>query len=70
MPTGGIRDTLGKITHRKPQPVFCPRCGSSDMKYTSNFGLLPAKWRCGACAYEGVLAIELEPDGSESREVL
>ncbi len=40
------------------------------MKYTTNFGMLPAKWHCGACGYEGVLAIELEPDGSESREVL
>jgi len=40
------------------------------MKYTTNFGMLPAKWRCGACGYEGVLVVELEPDGSESREVI
>lgn len=69
MSTGGFRDTLGKIRHRNPQAVFCPRCGSSDMKQAPSFGMLPAKWRCGVCGYEGVLAVELEPDGTESRKV-
>jgi ribosomal protein L37AE/L43A len=71
MPTGGLRETLGKIRHRKPQPVFCPRCGSSDMKQTPSFGLLPVKWRCNACGYEGTLVVELQPDENvEGREAL
>jgi hypothetical protein len=71
MPTGGLRETLGKIRHRKPQPVFCPRCGSSDMKQPPSFGLLPVKLRCNACGYEGTLVVELQPDENvEGREAL
>ena len=60
MPDGGLRDTLGNIRHRKPQPVFCPRCGSSDMKQVPTFGMLPPKWRCSKCGYEGTLVVELQ----------
>jgi predicted RNA-binding Zn-ribbon protein involved in translation (DUF1610 family) len=58
----GLKETLGKVRHRKPQPVFCPRCGSSDMKQSSSFGLLPIKWLCNVCGYEGTLVVELQPD--------
>jgi len=70
MPEGGIRDTFSKIRHRKPQPVFCPRCGSADLKRVANFGILPPKWRCEKCGYEGIIVLELEPDNLEGREPL
>ncbi len=71
MPIEGLRETLGKVRHRKPQPVFCPRCGSSNMKQSPSFGLLPIKWLCNACGYEGTLVVELQPDVNvEGREAL
>lgn len=71
MSAGGFRDTLGNLRHGKPKPVFCPRCGSSDMKQTPTFGLLPVKWRCGKCGYEGTLVVELERDeNADDREAL
>ena len=71
MSSGGIKDTLGKIRHGKPKPVFCPRCGSSEMKQIPTFGFLPHKWRCEKCGYEGVIFMELEPgEDTEDREAL
>jgi hypothetical protein len=32
------------------------------MKQTPTFGLLPVKWRCQKCGYEGTLVVELERD--------
>ena len=71
MPKGVLRETLENIRHRPPQPVFCPRCGGSDMKQVPGFGLLPVKWRCNVCGYEGALVVELEQDKFvEGREAL
>jgi len=73
--TEGFRDTLRQIRHRRPQPVFCPRCESSDIHLVQNFGILPEKYRCHACGYEGVIVLELVENKetgnvSETREVL
>jgi hypothetical protein len=41
------------------------------MKQTPSFGLLPVKWRCNACGYEGALVVELQHDEFvEGREAL
>jgi predicted RNA-binding Zn-ribbon protein involved in translation (DUF1610 family) len=71
MSSGGFREALGKIRHGSLKPVFCPRCGSSEMKQQPTFGILPPKWRCDKCGYEGVIVMELEPeDEAEDREAL
>ena len=56
-----FKETLRKIRHRNPQPVFCPRCESSQIKQVASFGILTGKYRCNACGYEGTIVLELEP---------
>ena len=63
---GGFRDTLRQIRHRNPQPVFCPRCKSSDINQTPSFGIFTGKYRCKNCGYEGVIVMELEKDENSS----
>ena len=57
-----FKETLAKIRHRSPQPVFCPRCESSQIKQITSFGILTGKYRCNACGYEGTIVLELEPE--------
>ena len=64
-----FKETLRKIRHRNPQPVFCPRCESSQIKQVAGFGILTGKYRCNACGYEGTIVLELEPvDSTEDLE--
>ncbi len=69
---GGIREILGRIRHRKPQPVFCPRCESSDIGLKPSFGIPTEMYRCNNCGYEGAIVFELEKDdaSTEDREAL
>ncbi|MET3473207.1 ring-1,2-phenylacetyl-CoA epoxidase subunit PaaD [Novosphingobium sp. 1529] len=41
----------GSASLRSPQPVECPRCGSSETEEVSRFGSTPCKalWRCRNC---------------------
>jgi len=59
---GGVKETITSITHRGPRPVYCPRCLSTEMHQTATFGILPAKYRCSNCGYEGTLVLELDDD--------
>ncbi len=73
--TEGLMDTLRQIRYRRPQPVFCPRCESNDIHLIQNFGILPEKYRCHSCGYEGVIVLELIEDKetenvSDERKVL
>jgi predicted RNA-binding Zn-ribbon protein involved in translation (DUF1610 family) len=66
-----FKETLRKIRHRHQQPVFCPRCESSQIKQTPTFGILTGKYRCDACGYEGTIVLELEPvDSTEDQEAI
>jgi len=58
----GIMDTLKKVKHSAPKPVFCPRCKSSKIKRLQNYGILPTEYHCEKCGYQGTLVIEIEPD--------
>ncbi|MCW4050164.1 MAG: hypothetical protein NWE89_10575 [Candidatus Bathyarchaeota archaeon] len=58
----GLRDTLEKIKHSGPKPVFCPNCKSLKMKVKESFGILPSRYSCSDCGYEGSLVLELEPE--------
>ena len=62
----GVRDTLRQVRYRKPQPVFCPRCRSPRMRTTQTFGILPQRYACSDCGYEGVLVLELEEEKADA----
>ena len=56
------RKKLGKAT-----PKLCPRCGSSEIRLSSNFdvypkmfGIMPSQYVCEDCSYKGPTAMELE----------
>jgi hypothetical protein len=66
--TEGLMDTLRQIRYRRPRPVFCPRCESSDIHPIQNFGILPEKYMCHACGYEGVIVLELIEDKETENE--
>lgn len=64
----GIKDTLKQLKYRGPQANYCPKCRSSNMHQTATFGILPAKYRCSNCGYEGSFVLELDDELSDSPE--
>ncbi len=58
----GILNILFKARHRTPKPVFCPRCGSHEIKLKESYGILPRMYTCSECGYEGPLVLELEEE--------
>ncbi|NLE04161.1 MAG: hypothetical protein GX638_05080 [Crenarchaeota archaeon] len=52
------------IKHKKPVPIFCPRCASPEIKLSSSldYWLTPRKYICPKCGYTGILVMELEED--------
>jgi predicted RNA-binding Zn-ribbon protein involved in translation (DUF1610 family) len=70
MPFEGVKDTLRQIRHRRPQPVFCPKCKGKNIYPVPNYGILPTTYRCRDCGYEGafVLELEVEDEDLERRE--
>lgn len=58
----GLSDILFEVRHRAPRPVFCPRCGSHEMKVKEGYGILPAVYTCAKCGYEGPLVLEIEEE--------
>ena len=61
---GTIRDVFKTIKHKKPAPIFCPRCGSPEIELSSSldYWLTPRKYLCPKCGYTGILVMELEED--------
>ena len=61
---GNIRDVFKTIKHKKPAPIFCPRCGSPEIELSSSldYWLTPRKYLCPKCGYTGILVMELEED--------
>ncbi len=60
-----ILDVLRDATHSSPKPVFCPNCKSPKLKPSESYGILPQKYLCEECGYEGNLVLELDEDEPE-----
>jgi transposase-like protein len=60
-----IIDILKGAKHSNPKPVFCPVCKSPQLKPSESYGILPQKYVCGDCGYEGNLVLELDEEESE-----
>ena len=56
----GLKETLKQIKYRNPQPIFCPKCKSPELRSNNTFGILPQTYVCQVCGYEGPLFLELE----------
>jgi predicted RNA-binding Zn-ribbon protein involved in translation (DUF1610 family) len=61
---GNLRDVFRTIKHKKPTAIFCPKCGSPEIRLSSSldYWLTPRKYYCPKCGYTGILVMELEPD--------
>jgi predicted RNA-binding Zn-ribbon protein involved in translation (DUF1610 family) len=75
---GSARQALKSVKHGKPSLIFCPKCGSPDLRSSSGFAgidmwLTPRKYFCEKCGYVGPIYMELEKeekeDGNEGVEV-
>ncbi len=60
-----IIDILKDARHSPPKPVFCPNCKSPKMRSSESYGILPQKYVCENCGYEGNIVLELEEEDPE-----
>ena len=60
-----IIDILKDATHSTPKPVFCPNCESPKMMSSESYGILPQKYVCEDCGYEGNIVLELDEEDPE-----
>ncbi|MGD2201564.1 MAG: hypothetical protein PVJ38_08035 [Candidatus Bathyarchaeota archaeon] len=60
----GLWETIRSIRHRSPQPKFCPKCKSANIRPKETFGIFPPVYKCKDCGYEGRIVIELETGNS------
>jgi len=60
----GLRDILKNTKHRKPTPIYCPRCASPKITLSSSLAvwLTPKQYYCEECGYLGIIVMELEKD--------
>jgi transposase-like protein len=67
---GNFRDVFKTLKHRKPSPIFCPKCCSPEIKLSSSldYWLTPQKYICQKCGYVGSVVMELEEDNEEENE--
>jgi predicted RNA-binding Zn-ribbon protein involved in translation (DUF1610 family) len=56
-----IMEILMKSKYSTPRPVFCPKCQSPKIKLKESYGILPQKYNCEECNYEGTFIFELDP---------
>jgi len=52
------------LKRRKPSAIFCPKCGSPEIKLSSSldYWLTPKKYVCNNCGYAGPIVMELEKE--------
>jgi hypothetical protein len=64
----GIREVFKTIKHRKPTPIYCPRCCSHKINLTSSLAvwLTPKQYFCEKCGYVGTIVMELEKEKEET----
>ena len=60
-----IINILKNASHSNPKPVFCPNCESPKMRPSESYGILPQKYVCADCGYEGNIVLELEEENPE-----
>ena len=60
-----IIDILKDAKHSNPKPVFCPSCESPKMRSSESYGILPQKYVCEDCGYEGNIVLELDEEDPE-----
>jgi hypothetical protein len=67
--TDGVGDVFKNIKHRKPTPIFCPRCASPKIALVSSLAvwLTPKQYFCENCGYTGIIVMELEKE-TEQKE--
>jgi predicted RNA-binding Zn-ribbon protein involved in translation (DUF1610 family) len=67
---GNFRDVLKTAKHRKPAPVFCPKCASPKIRLSSSLDswLTPEKYLCPECGYTGIVVMELEKEKPEKEK--
>jgi predicted RNA-binding Zn-ribbon protein involved in translation (DUF1610 family) len=59
-----MREIFGTLSHKRPSKIYCPRCASPQIHLSGSltFGLLPGKYVCEKCGYNGPLVMELEKE--------
>ena len=67
---GNFRDVFKTMKHKKPSPIFCPKCCSPDIRLSSSLDnwLIPQKYICEKCGYVGSVVMEIEEDNEEKTE--
>ena len=60
-----ILDVLRDAKHSPPKPVFCPICKSPNLKPSESYGILPQKYVCGDCGYEGNIVLEIDEEEAQ-----
>jgi len=55
------------LKHRKPAKKYCPKCGDPGIRLLSrfNFWLLPERYVCERCGYQGPIVLEMEEETEE-----
>ena len=61
-----IREVFKTLKRRKPSKIYCPRCGSPEIRLSSSldYWLTPKKYVCEKCGYVGSIVMELEEEES------
>jgi len=62
-----IREVFRILKYRRPNKIYCPRCGSPNIHLSSSFDywLTPKKYVCGNCGYVGPIIMEIEEEESQ-----
>jgi len=58
----GLWETLKQLRHQPPTPKFCPKCRGHKIYPRSTMGILPMKYVCRDCGYEGSIVLEIDPE--------
>ncbi|MGD6934087.1 MAG: hypothetical protein ACQCN5_07775 [Candidatus Bathyarchaeia archaeon] len=63
-----FREVFKTVKHRKPAPIFCPRCASPKIHLSSGLDLwlTPKSYICEECGYTGLIVMELEKENEEN----
>jgi predicted RNA-binding Zn-ribbon protein involved in translation (DUF1610 family) len=64
--TENIREVFKTLRRRRPTQIYCPRCGSPKIRFSSslNYWLTPRNYLCENCGYVGPIVMELEKEES------
>jgi transposase-like protein len=60
-----ILDILKGAKHSAPKPVFCPTCQGPNLKPSESYGILPQRYVCEDCGYEGNIVLEIDEEEAQ-----